>query len=100
MRGSEEPPAETTVAVRVKPGSRSPRVGGSWGDPPELVVAVAQRAVDGAANRAALAGVAAAFGVPRTAVRLVRGARGRSKLVAVDGDPVQVGQRLARLLEP
>lgn len=85
------------VAVRVKPGSRSPRVGGSWGDPPELVVAVAQQAVDGAATNAAIAALATAFGVSKSSVTLHRGARSRSKLVAVSGDAAALRERLDAL---
>jgi uncharacterized protein YggU (UPF0235/DUF167 family) len=44
--------------------------------------------VDGKATEAALAAVAAAFGVRRGDVRLVAGASGRTKVVEVaDGDP-------------
>ncbi len=94
MGGSAE---RLTIAVRVKPGSRAPRVGGSWGDPPELVVAVAQRAVDGAANAAVVAALASAFGVARSAVTLTHGARGRSKLVVIEGEPAVLRARLEAL---
>lgn len=50
-----------------------------------LVVRVTARAVDGRATEAALAAVAEAFGVRRSAVTLVTGATSRSKLVEVDG---------------
>ena len=86
------------VAVRVKPGSSAPRVGGAWSDPPQLLVAVAERAVDGAANAAVVAALAAAFGVRRADVRLVRGARSRSKLAAIQGDPDALLPRLRELL--
>ena len=52
------------VAVRAKPGARMPRV-----EPlPDgtLLVAVRERAVEGEANRAIEAAVAAHFGVART----------------------------------
>jgi uncharacterized protein (TIGR00251 family) len=86
------------VPVRAKPGARAPRVGGSWGDPPRLVVAVAEPAADGAANRAVVAALAAAFGVRRGEVELVHGASGRSKLVAIEGDVAALRARLAQLL--
>ncbi len=50
-----------------------------------LVVRVTARAVDGRATEAALAAVADAFGVRRSAVTLVTGATSRTKLVEVDG---------------
>ena len=86
------------IAVRAKPGSRTRRVGGTWGDG-RLVVAVPERAVDGAANLAVVAAVAEAFGLPRSAVSIVRGERGRDKLLAVQGDPAQLQERLAILLQ-
>jgi uncharacterized protein len=81
------------IAIRVKPGSARPGVGGEHAG--SLVVAVRARAVDGKATEAALAAVARAFGVRRSAVRLVSGAAGRVKVVDIDaGDP----QVLAALL--
>ncbi|HEY3035289.1 MAG TPA: DUF167 domain-containing protein [Streptosporangiaceae bacterium] len=59
------------IAVRVRPGSARPGVGGQHDG--ALVVRVSARAVDGQATAAALAAVAAAFGVRRRAVTLVAG---------------------------
>ncbi len=61
-------------------------------------MAVAARAVDGAATEAALAAVAGAFGVRRRAVTLVSGATARDKVVAVDAPADVVAARLADLL--
>jgi len=59
------------------------------------VVRVSAPAVGGRATEAALAAVAAAFGVRREAVTLVTGKTSRTKVVEVaDGDP----RRLADLL--
>jgi uncharacterized protein YggU (UPF0235/DUF167 family) len=74
---------ELRVPLRVRPGAGRTRVGGSYGG--ALVVRVSAPAVDGRATEAALAAVAAAFGVRRNAVTLVTGATSRSKVVAVDG---------------
>lgn len=61
-----------------------------------LVVRVGARAVDGAANRAALAALAAAFGVRPAAVSLVSGATSRTKVVEVAGaDPAVLAELLA-----
>jgi uncharacterized protein len=74
------------VTVRVRPGSARPGVGGEHDG--ALVVRVSARAVDGKATAAALAAVAAEFGVPRHSVRLVSGAASRTKIVDVPrGDP-------------
>jgi uncharacterized protein len=88
------------ISVRVRPGARRAAVGGSWAGPrgPALLVAVQARAVEGAANAAVVAALAAAFGLHRSAVELVAGTRGRDKIVALDGDDEELAARLAQLL--
>jgi uncharacterized protein YggU (UPF0235/DUF167 family) len=82
------------ITIRVKPGSARPGVGGEHAG--ALVVAVSARAVDGKATAAALAAVADAFGVRRSAVRLVSGAASRTKIVDIDGgDPHVLAALLA-----
>jgi uncharacterized protein YggU (UPF0235/DUF167 family) len=82
------------ITVRVRPGSARPGVGG--GHDGALVVKVRERAVDGRATAAALAAVAAAFGVRRQAVTLVTGASNRTKIVDVAGaDPAVLDRLLA-----
>lgn len=71
------------ITVRVRPGSARESVGGSHDG--ALIVRVSAPAVDGRATAAALAAIAAAFGVRPNAVRLVTGATSRTKLVEVDG---------------
>ena len=85
------------ITVRVRPGASRVAVGGRYGDR-ELVVAVTARPVDGAANRAVVAAVAEAFGVAQRAVDVVSGARSRTKIVSVDGDPEVLRVRLEELL--
>ena len=83
------------IAVRVRPGSARPSVGGQHDG--ALVVRVSARAVDGQATAAALAAVAAAFGVRRRAVTLIAGASSRTKMVDVAGaDPAVLGRLLGR----
>ena len=82
------------ITVRVRPGSARPGVGGKYDG--ALVVRVSERAVDGRATAAALAAVAAAFGVRRHAVTLVAGASSRTKVVDVAGAE---SAALARLLK-
>lgn len=88
------------LAVRVRPGAKADAVGGRWDGPrgPALLVAVRARAVEGAANTAVLAAVAAAFGVGRGAVALVTGARGRDKILEVAGDEARLLARRTELL--
>jgi uncharacterized protein YggU (UPF0235/DUF167 family) len=71
------------ITIWVRPGSAHPGVGGEHGG--ALVVRVSERAVDGRATAAALAAVAAAFGVRRHAVTLVAGPSSRTKIVDVPG---------------
>jgi uncharacterized protein YggU (UPF0235/DUF167 family) len=71
------------ITVWVRPGSARPGVGGEHAG--ALVVRVSARAVGGQATEAALAAVAAAFGVRRRAVTLVAGATSRTKILEVEG---------------
>jgi hypothetical protein len=70
-------------------------VGGEHGG--ALVVRVSARATGGQATAAALAAVAAAFGVPRSAVTLVAGAASRTKIVDVAGADQAVMEQLLAL---
>ena len=83
------------ITVWVRAGSPRPGVGGEHDG--ALVVRVSARAVDGQATAAALAAVAAAFGVRRQAVTLVAGAASRRKIVDVPGaDPAVLDRLLAQ----
>ena len=86
--------APLRVSLRVRPGAGRTKVGGEHGG--ALVVRVAAPAVDGRATEAALAAVATAFGVRRSAVALVTGATSRTKVVDVaGGDPAVLARLLA-----
>lgn len=91
--------AEVRFAVRVRTGAPATRVGGRYGAD-ALVVAVSARPVDGAANRAVVAALADAFGVPKAAVAVVVGQTSRNKVVAMRGDPGILAGRLGTLLGP
>ena len=83
------------MTIRVRPGAPSTSVGGDYGG--ALVVRVSARAVAGQATEAALAAVAAAFGVRRRAVTLVTGAASRTKVIEIDGaDQAILDELLAR----
>ena len=79
-----------TLAIHVQPGAQRSGAVGRHGE--RLKIRVAAPAADGRANEALLAYVAAALGVPRSAVRLLRGERSREKLVAVPAhcDPARL----------
>lgn len=94
---SGDRPATARLAVRVKPGAARARVAGSYGDSGALVVAVTERAVDGKATAAVLRAVAAALGVPRSAVTLRSGATSRDKVLVVADPPEDFGRRVEAL---
>lgn len=83
------------LRVRVQPrASRSEVIGWRGG---VLSVRVTAPPVEGEANRAVAALLAQALGVRPSAVSVVRGERGRDKLVRVAGlTPEQVATRIAR----
>ncbi len=82
------------LELLVQPRASRSRVVGPHGD--RLKVQVAAPPVDGAANAAVVALMAAEAGVPKRAVTLVRGQTGRRKTVHVAGvDPAYLARRLS-----
>jgi len=80
------------VGVRLTPGAGVDRV--EVGEDGTLRARVAARPVDGAANAALIALLAKTLGIARTRVAIVAGARGRAKLVELEGvDPAAVRSR-------
>lgn len=71
------------IAVHVTPRSGRDEVTGWSGD--ELLVRVTAPPDDGRANAAAVELVGKALGVPKTHIRVLRGATGRHKLLEVSG---------------
>jgi uncharacterized protein (TIGR00251 family) len=69
--------------LHVQPGARATAAAGVHGD--RLKLKIAAPPVDNKANALLLAWLAARLGVPRSAVRLVRGETSRLKTVAVSG---------------
>lgn len=87
------------VVVHVRPNASCTSVGGAFDG--ALALRVTEPPEGGRATAAALAALAEELGVPRRAVRLVRGASSRRKLVEVETASVDleaVEARLALLL--
>jgi uncharacterized protein (TIGR00251 family) len=83
-----------TIDVLVVPRASRTTVGPLQGD--RLRVAVTAPPVDGEANAAVIAALADAFGVRRTAVRILRGERGRRKTVQITGANAATLEALAK----
>jgi uncharacterized protein len=81
-RRGPERGAVARIEVLVKPGSTQP---GIAVDGSAVVLRVRQRAVEGAANAACIAALAARLRVAPSAIALVRGPRARRKLFEIDG---------------
>lgn len=89
-----------SIALRVTPrGGRDGIDGIEMLADGRPVVKVRVRAVadGGEANRTVMAVLAKALGVRRIDVRILAGVTSRLKQVAVDGDPVQLGNALREL---
>jgi uncharacterized protein len=89
-----------TVPIRVKPGSSTTTVRGSYPGPygPALIVAVHAPAVDGRATEAAVRAVAGALGVRRADVTVTVGATARNKVLTITDAPDDIDTRIATLL--
>ena len=72
-----------TIDVRVIPRARKTECAGFRDD--VLVIRVAAPPVEGAANEALIEFLASALQVPRRAIQILGGERGRRKRVAIDG---------------
>ena len=71
------------LQVRVRPGARVNKVEVS--DQGEVRVYVTAAPESGRANKAVIAAIAGAAGVPRSSVAIVRGKTSRDKLLEIDG---------------
>jgi len=73
----------TTIDVHLQPGAKRDEIIGFRGDVLRAkVTAVAEK---GRANQALLELVADAFGVPKSAIAIVRGQTSRNKVVSIQG---------------
>ncbi len=87
------------VTVRVKPGASRNKVRGSFGDPPALVVAVCEPAIDGRASTAVCRAIAEAVGVSLSKVSIVMGQTSRTKVVEINDNDPQIQRKIAELLK-
>jgi Uncharacterized conserved protein len=74
---------EFTITVRANPGASRARIGGTHGDPPELIVAVRETEKSGRANAAIEAAVAQEFEIPPSMVDVKSGQAGRKKVLSL-----------------
>ena len=83
----------TRLRLRVKPGAKKNAIVGVHGGALKLAVAAAPE--KGKANRAVVALLAEALGLPASAVALPAGETSQDKVVEVALDPEQLRRRLA-----
>jgi hypothetical protein len=83
------------LTVRVIPRARRTEISGERDG--ALVVRVAAPPVEGAANEALVAFFSAALRVPRRAIQILSGERGRHKRIAIAGVTVEAVRRLTAL---
>ncbi len=82
----------TRIAVRVQPRASRTEIAGAYGD--AVKIRVAAPPVDGAANAELVAFLAKRLGVPKSNVQIVKGERGRDKLIEIDGVSDEDARRL------
>ena len=89
-----------SVSLRVTPRGGRDDIDGieTLGDGRSVLkVRVRAIAEGGEANKAVLVLLAKSLGVPKASVKLLSGATSRLKQIAVDGDPVRLGEALRQL---
>jgi len=92
--GTRARPDPALLRVRVQPRASRAAIG-AWRQDGALSVRVTAPPVEGRANAAVGALLAAALDVPVATVRIVHGERGRDKLVRVTGlTPAEIRRRL------
>ena len=76
-----------TLAVRAQPGAKKTAIGGIYGEgaAAQLKIAVQAPPLEGRANEALVAFLAATFSLPKSAVKLVSGELSRSKVFLIEG---------------
>jgi uncharacterized protein len=74
-----------SLTLHAQPGASKSKIVGTHGD--ALKVKIAAPPADNKANAALIEFLSEALGVPRSAITIRRGARGRRKVVEVSGGP-------------
>ncbi len=90
--------ADVLLRLRIQPRSSREGIGGVHGD--RLRVRVSAPPVEGAANARLLEVLAKALDLPRGALRLTHGERGRDKEVLIAGAAPRLAQLIAKLAAP
>ena len=83
--------------LHIQPGAKRSAIVGLHAG--RLKIAVQGKAVEGQANDALVELLAASFGVSKSRVTIVRGARSRQKTVEVEGEPERLESRLSMTLD-
>jgi uncharacterized protein len=80
-----------TLAVRAQPGARKTAIVGIYGegDSAQLKIAVQAPPIEGRANEAIIAFLAATFDLPKSSVELVNGVLSRSKVFLLRGIAIE-----------
>ena len=87
------------LLVRATPGARHAGIGGvvETAEGPALAVKITEAAEKGRANKAIIALLSGALGVPKSAIGLKRGETARLKHFVIEGDVVALETRLKAL---
>jgi uncharacterized protein (TIGR00251 family) len=87
-----------TARIRVKPGAAQERVRGivETSEGPAIEISVTAPPTEGRANAAVIAALARDWRMPKSALSIVAGNKGRVKTILIEGEP---GQTLPRLME-
>lgn len=80
-------PDGVTLAVRAQPGAKRTAILGLFGEGPQAQIRIAVQAppLEGRANEALIAFLAATFGLPKSAIELVSGDLSRNKVFLLRG---------------
>ena len=84
------------IDLLVQSGTSQNKFVGLYGD--RLKVKVTAKAIDGAANEAAIKLISKYFGVSKSAVRIVRGLSAREKTIEISGNPTVLAAAAEKLL--
>ena len=76
-----------TLAVRTQPGAKKTAIARVYGEgaTAQLKIAVQAPPIEGRANEALIAFLSEAFGLPKSAVKLIAGELSRSKVFRLEG---------------